>query len=102
MQDTTNEAKREKFAALRAAGQTVRQAAMAVGIAVSTGHAWSKVHRQGKEKDAGQGKRFARLVRQSDIRSTIELEVSGVVIRVPGEFDADALARLIGVVRRSA
>ena len=102
MQDTRNNAKREQFEALRAAGQTVRQAATAVGISVSTGHIWSKGDRQGKEKAPVQGNGFVRLIRQSEVGATVELELSGVVIRVPPEFDADSLARLIGVVRRSA
>jgi hypothetical protein len=75
---------------------------MAVGIAVSTGHAWSKGHREGKGNAVAKGNGFARLIRQSDVSSGIELEVSGVVIRVPREFDADSLTRLIAVVRRSA
>ena len=80
----------------------MRQAATAVGIAVSTGHAWSKAHRGGKDEDASRGNGFARLIRQSDVSSSFELVVSGVVIKVPREFDADSLTRLIGVVRRSA
>ena len=102
MRNTTNQAKREKFEALRAAGQSVREAATAVGVAVSTGHVWSKACGQNRRKDAVEGKGFARLIRQGDVSSAIELEVSGMVIRVPREFDADSLAQLITVVRRSA
>lgn len=102
MRNRTNQEKREKFAAFRAAGQSVRQAATAVGIAVSTGHIWSKAHGQNKEKDAVSGNGFARLIRQGDVSSAIELEVGRVVIRVPREFDAESLLQLIAVVRRSA
>ena len=80
----------------------MREAAAAVGIAVSTGHIWSKAHGQAKKNNAVQDNGFARLIRRSDVTSAIELEVSGVVIKVPREFDADLLAQLIAVVRRSA
>lgn len=78
---------------------------MFVGVATSTGYAWARAQRakpvvESLASKSGVG--FARLVRQSEVRALIELEVAGVMIRVPAAFDADSLARLINVIRRSA
>ena len=106
MHETCNgKSRREKFEGLRAEGQSVRQASATVGVAASTGYAWASAQRQksGKWKPAAKGNAgFARLVRQSEVRTLLELEVAGVVIRVPSAFNADALVELIHAVRRSA
>lgn len=75
-----------------------------MGVAESTGYAWARAHGEDVQNGtAAESKTsFARLIRQSDVQTFIELEVSGVVIRVPREFDADSLTQLIEVIRRSA
>ena|SRR4028118_656654 len=94
--------KREKFEDLRSAGQSVGQAAKAVGIAKSTGYAWSRLARDTKPTaNATATPRFARLIRTKDVHShpVIELQVAGVVVKVPSDFDTDSLARLVAVLR---
>lgn len=43
--------------------------------------------------------RFARLVPRATVENQMQLEVSGVVIKVDSTFDEQTLARLIRVVR---
>lgn len=97
--------KREQFEGLRSTGQSVGQAAKEVGIAKSTGYAWSRLPRDTKSAaSATATTRFARLMRTKDVQphAVIELEVAGVVVKVPPHFDADALARLVAVLRGQA
>ena len=97
--------KREKFEDLRSAGQSIGHAAKAVGIAKSTGYAWSRLPRDTKlAAGATATPQFARLMRTKDVHPhpVIELEVAGVVVKVPLDFDADALARLVAVLRGQA
>ena len=97
--------KREQFEDLRSAGQSVGQAAKEVGIAKSTGYAWSRLPRDIKlAASATATPRFARLMRTKDVHPhpVIELEVAGVVVKVPLDFDADALARLVAALRGQA
>lgn len=104
-QTKTASSKREQFEDLRAAGQSVRHAAKAVGIANSTGYAWARLQRDMEPvASSALRPRFARLIRTNDVlpHPVIEVEVAGVVVKVGRDFDDDALIRLVTVLRRSA
>lgn len=86
---------RDSFERYVAEGLSTREAALRVGVAPSTGYSW----RLGMRGKALKKPQFARLYAQSQAPSRIELEVSGVVIRIEGGFDQEVLGKLLTVVR---
>lgn len=99
MKRQESEERRQKFEALVATGVSVAKAAAAVGISTSTGFVWSQPLRRAAVKGPQKAMRFARLVPQATVEKQIQLEVSGVTIKVDSTFDEQTLARLIRVVR---
>jgi len=109
MGQTTKKSKRDEFHDLRSEGRSVSEAALAVGIAASTGYQWSSAARQAQangrraSRMGGGNKstpRFARLYPQSQAPSPrIELEVAGVVIRLDNGFNAEVLGKVLAAVR---
>ena len=100
MEKTEKDARRERFAALLAEGASTRKAAGAVGVAVSTGYEWARPLRPSTVREpASRVPHFARLVREADAGSRMQIDIGGVVIKLESNFDDDALVRVIRIVR---
>ena len=89
---------RKMFEQLLTDGHTTAVAADQSGVASSTAYKWA---RAGQQAGASSSRppQFARLVPQSQVAPRIEIEVSGVTIRVAADIDSKALARLIAIVK---
>ena len=102
---TQTKTRREEFLELKAAGQSTQTAAGLVGVTASTGYAWARRDREQRSNDerpaAATVPGFARLVRQCEMPSRIEIDIAGVVLRVDERINVVALAGLVAAIRKA-
>jgi transposase-like protein len=102
MNERPTATKRQRFLELSEAGRSVKDAAVEIGVAASTGYMWLRQAKFTKAITSEPGRiRFAQLV-PTNTQEDMVLEVAGVVVKIPSNFDEHTLLRLVGALRRSA
>lgn len=98
MKITDRVAERREFERLLGAGQSAGSAAAEVGVANSTGYKWARSIAK-TVQPTRKSPQFARLVPTGQISPRIEIEISGAILRVDADIDAQVLARLVTALR---